>query len=160
MELIDFAEQQGKTNFEWQTKVNETIRQETNITLGFLMTGGGAALAWAVQHAAIHEPNVPLIAAVLVLGIWLFGLAMALVFRCLNFVESMPPANQPSNIYQPKFDTLGMREIQLQYLEEAILYAIEKGQPRAKSLRRVRLFICLSPAVFLLAWWLSHECLR
>lgn len=160
MELLDYAETQGKANFDWHTKVNETTRQECNITLGFLIGGGGTALAWAIQHASGSHPNMPLATAVIVLGIWLFALAMALVWKCLSFVPSMAPANQPSHIYLPKFDTDGIREIQLQYLEKAIELTVSKGEKRALWLGHVRVLTCLSPLVFLAAWTAVAVALR
>ena len=160
MKLIDYAESQGKTNFEWHSRVNEPTRQEANITLGFLLTGGAASIAWAISNLAGADPSRPLDAAVIALAVWLFGIAMGVVFLCLNFAPSMPPANHPSNVYLPEFNTESIRRVQLDYLENAIILSIAKGQRRAKFLYRLRLLTCLSPAVFLVAWRLSLLWLR
>jgi len=160
MELIDYAEQQGLANYQWQQRVNETTRQEANITLGFLLAGGGASIAWSVADLAGTHPSPALASGVLSMALWLFLLAAIVQFRCLGFVPSMPPANQPLNVYLPKFNTESIRVIHLDYLESSILFAISKGQFRAKSLYRIRLLTCLSPVVFLAAWRLSLLWLR
>lgn len=160
MELIDYAEQQGLANFAWHTQVNEITRQEANTTLGFLLAGGGAALALSVSQAVGPGTNWPLTAAVIVLSCWLFALAACVVFRCLCFIESLPPANQPLRVYQPDFNLPSIRKIQLEYLENAILNAIEKNKTRAKRLVLIRQLTCLSPVVFLLAWALFRATLH
>jgi len=160
MELIDYAEQQGLANYQWQQRVNETTRQEANITLGFLLAGGGASIAWSVADLAGTHPSPALASGVLSMALWLFLLAAIVQFRCLGFVPSMPPANHPSNVYLPEFNTESIRRVQLDYLENAIILSIAKGQRRAKFLYRLRLLTCLSPAVFLVAWRLSLLWLR
>jgi hypothetical protein len=155
MELIDYAEQQGQANFQWQSRVNETTRQEANITLGFFVAGGGASIAWVISQLAGEAPDTTLVIAVFTTGTWLFALAAALQFKCLDFTLAAPPANQPLNLYKPEFQTLGIREIQLHHMEAAILRAVENGQKKARSLLRIRYTACLTPLVFLAAWGLA-----
>jgi hypothetical protein len=160
MELIDYAEQQGQANFAWQTKVNETTRQEANLTLGFLITGGGAAVAWVINQLAGPSPDATLAFAVFVMALWLFALAASVQFKCLKFKLAMPPANQPLHVYQPQYNTLSLRAQQLSHLEQAIIYCVETGQEKAKALRRLRMAACFTPLVFLAAWVLAACCFQ
>ena len=147
MELIDYAEAQGRECYAWHARVNETTRHEANITLGFLLAGGGASLGWGIAGAgAAHG------AALLVLSVWFFALAGLVQMRCLYFAAAMAPANHPLHVYKPVYDTTGIREQQLEHLEMAILLAIKKGNLRAKRLGRLRLATCFSPVVYLAAW--------
>lgn len=155
MELIDYAEQQGLANYHWQQRVNETTRHEANITLGFLLAGGSASLAWAVSTLAGGATALELPAASIATAVWLFALAAAIQFQCLAFKPAMPPANHPLHLYKPQFDTTGIREINLDYLEQAIIHAISNGQKRAKALTILRYAACLTPLVFLAAWSLA-----
>jgi hypothetical protein len=155
MDLIDYAEQQGLANFQWQQRVNETTRQESNLTLGFLFTGGAACIAWALSQLTSSSPHWPLAIAVIITSLWLFALAAAVQFKCLAFKPALPPANHPLNLYKPEFDTLGIREINLHHMEDAILYAIRNGQKKAKALVKIRFAACATPLVFLAAWYLA-----
>jgi hypothetical protein len=159
MELIDYAEQQGRENFAWQCRVSDITRQEANVTLGLLVAGGGAALAWGISRAA--EGTDPALAgAVLSLACWLFLLAGAVQLRCLRFSGAMPPANSPLQVYLPEYDTNGIREQQLGHLDQAISLAAAKGDARARALGRLRMLTCLSPVVFLAAWAVCHAMFR
>ena len=158
MELIDYVEQQGLANYQWQQRVNETTRQESNITLGFLITGGAACMAWSVTQFCTAHGNIPLATAALVTGMWLFLLAGCVQFRCLSFNPASPPANHPLNLYQPEYNCLSLRVRQLENLEAAILQVIENGQERAKSLMKMRMFACITPLVFLAAWSVASAC--
>lgn len=155
MELIDYAEQQGRANFDWQCRVSEIARQEANITLGFLVTGGGAAVAWVITQLAGPSPDPVLIFAVFVMALWLFALAAAIQFKCLKFRLAMPPANHPLHVYKPQYNCLSLREMQLEHLEQAILHCIANGQEKAKALGRLRLATCFTPLVFLAARYLA-----
>ena len=151
MELIDYAESQGKECYAWHARVNDITRNEANVTLAFLVAGGGASFGWGIAGAGQAHG-----AALLVLSVWLFALAGLVQLRCLHFTKAMPPANHPLQVYLPDFDTDGIREIQLQHLEQAIVLAIEKGNLRAKRLGRLRLATCFSPVVYLAAWAVCH----
>lgn len=160
MDLIDYAEQQGLANFQWQQRVNETTRQESNTTLGFLAAGGGACIAWVIANIAGSSFDAPLAIAVITTSFWLFALAAAVQFKCLAFAPAMPPANHPLNLYKPEFNCRSIREDQLEHLETAIISSICNGQKRAKSLVRIRLVTCLTPVVFLAAWSLAAWCFQ
>ena len=155
MEMIDYAEAQGRENYAWHARVNDITRNEANVTLAFLLAGGGASLGWGIAGAGQAHG-----VALLVLSVWLFVLAALVQLKCLHFSPSMAPANQPLQVYLPQFDTDSIREQQLNHLEQAILLAIEKGNARAKQLSRIRLLTCFSPVVFLVAWAACHAVLR
>ena len=128
--------------------------------MSFLLAGGGACIAWVISHLTGDNPDAPLAIAVIVMGLWLFALAAGVLFRCLAFAPASPPANQPLNVYLPNFDTLGIREINLQYLESAILHSIATGQRKTKALVKIRLAACITPLVFLAAWALASGCFQ
>lgn len=151
MELIDYAETQGRENYAWHDAANAATRHEANVTLAFLIAGGAAALGTGISSAGAPHGQ-----ALIVLAVWLFLLAAAVQLRCLHFTPQMAPANHPLNVYLPQFDTLGIREIQLQHLEQAILHAIAEGNAKAKRLARLRLAACASPLIYLIAWAACH----
>lgn len=135
--LIDWVERAALENLRSHLLSADYLINQANTTLAILLTGAGAALAYAVKGLDVHAVTViSLVAAAL--SVYLFVLCGVMVKKCI-WVSVLPVAtNQPSNLYQPEFQLIALRKAELRNIEERINIVVERNLETAKSLNNVR----------------------
>lgn len=150
---IDWVESQGERLMVFVIESLDRARAEATTTLSILLAGAGACFFLAVEKWGL---DAPLTAALLGVVVYLFGLAGALVWRCLILMDIYPPTNDPKNLWprscDPECDLVKLRENSLVALSERIRMNTEINQVVGSQLNLVRKLMVLTPAVFILVF--------
>lgn len=154
-ELIEYAISEGKETIAFHLKNMDELCRESNTTLSFLITAGGASLAGCINFLK-DEKLIFLSLPLLMLSGYYFVLSFLLVSKCLKARENYSPANEPKNLYQPDYSLEAIKEAELENLNERILLNRDRNAVTGLWLSRVRYAFFLSPVFFvisLLAVW-------
>lgn len=135
----------------FHTENMDCLQKESTTTLTFLYVVISASFSGAVKLFSDGKLTV-LALALSVLCVYLAGLATYLVFTCLMARAVKAPANEPKNLKLVDGCTSEqIQEYELENLQARIEFNMKRNDITARNLNRVRVMICASPAVFLVA---------
>ena len=148
-ELLDFCFKQGEKNFNFDLDCANTLEKNSNTTLSFIISFGGASLFGLVNYLA--QDRYDIVTGLAGLILYFLGIAFLLVQKCLFARPISPPGNDPINLYQPDFSLTQIMDAEINQLEKRIQTNIERNKETGRWLNRVRYMIFLSPFIFLWA---------
>ncbi|MBL7005120.1 MAG: hypothetical protein ISR69_13970 [Gammaproteobacteria bacterium] len=150
-QLLDWVEAQAYENLKFRITCLENILKECNTTLTILLAGVGASAAYAFKMLDSGSAEMWLIAGIIGLCFYFLILSALLITKCIKIDEIQVPTNEPDNLYQPNFDIIKLREIELKNVQARINKAAARNLRVANWLNKIRMLILISPAAFLLA---------
>ena len=145
-ELLEFCFDQGEKNFNFDFDCANTLERNSNTTLSFIISFGGASLFGLVNYLA--QDRYDIVTGLAVLILYFLGIAFLLVQKCLLARPISPPGNNPINLYQPDFNLTQIMDVEINQLEKRMQRNIERNKEAGKWLNRVRYMIFLSPFIF------------
>lgn len=150
-QLLDYVERHSEANMADRVAVAEAIQREANITLAFFLTGAGAALAFSASSLAEGKSG-SATGAALVTSVYLFILALALVWRCLWLREYPARHPEPKNLLPFVGSLDELRAQQVERLQERITEAAAINIRRADNLNILRIAAVATPLISWAAW--------
>ena len=135
----------------------ESLQRESNTTLTFLYVVISASFSGAVKlFSGGHSVGLAL--ALSILCVYLAVLAAYLIFSCLMARTVKSPANEPKNLKIPPpeegknpYTSEQIQDFELENLQSRIEFNRNRNDKTARHLNIVRVMICASPIIFLLA---------
>jgi len=155
-ELMSWAEQEAKENIRFRLHISELLAKSAETTLVMVFAGMGGAMAYVVHHAD-HLTAWHVVGAVAVAA-WLMAAACILVLFCMMAMDLPVPANEPKNLYQTDYDTVALRKVELENVQERIDAVKYRNQYIAGWLNRARLMAVATPVVFIVVSVLAAAC--
>lgn len=154
--VLDFAEREGKENLKFQIECGDDLQKQSNTTLSFLITGGGAALAFSFKEFQANPDTNPLFWVLGAVSCYFFLLACILVRKCLWVGLVMPPTNEPKNLMVEGFGVDQIREAELSNIQHRIEFNANRNESVGNSLNRVRVAIFASPIFCILVYGITN----
>lgn len=155
MSHIEYVERESEKNMEFHMQNMESLNKEANSTLTFLYVVIATSFSAAVKAFDSWKAPTPAVPFG-VLCLYLTALAVWLLFGCLTPRIVKAPSNEPKNLNIPDGYTLDeIRQFELKNLQDRIDYNSTRNVTTAKRLRAIRVWVCLSPITFGVAWWAS-----
>ena len=150
-ELLEFCFKEGKENIRFHLEKTEHLARDSTITLNFIISFGGASLFGLVNFIGDGRYNIAVGLGILIL--YLLGVALLLVKKCLSIRPIAPPANDPKNLFKIQIDLNRLRQDQimvdeLEGLDSRIQYNAKRNAETGKWLNRVKYMIFASPFIF------------
>ena len=143
--ILDWAEKAGIENLKERISNGELIHKESGTLLTLLLSGGGAALYFAMQHQE-------LMIEALAISFWLFSIATVLVFWCLMFGNYPAVWNEPKNLTQTGYTLDQLRQFELENIQGRIKQATEINYIKSHRLNRCIIAACATPIVGFIVW--------
>ncbi|AOI94830.1 hypothetical protein [Burkholderia sp. LA-2-3-30-S1-D2] len=144
--MLDWVEKQAIENLQFHIQCAEQIKKEATTTLTVILAGVGGASAYTVKLFDAHVAHW-LMAAALAFALGLLVVAAILVLRCLHIDNIQAPANEPKNLYLPKYSLQIVREVELENVQLRIKAAQDRNGAAADRLERVRVYAVLVPVI-------------
>lgn len=154
IELLDYAETQGKENIRHHFETADYLNKQASTTLAVLLALSGGALAYAVKLLDASL-GMALCLAVASVALYLFGLCAVLVTQCLVVKDFPNQANEPDNLLQDGYSLEQIRRAELQNLQTRIRQASQRNAFTTRWLNRVRLWATFTPMVLGLNYLLA-----
>ncbi len=146
-DLLDYAEHAGIANMQEWVEVAGMVQREANTALTIFLAGGAGSVAYAAEQI-----EAPVGWAAATVGVYLFGLAALLNWKCLGLREFPATHNQPLNLYKPEFTVAEVRAVEIENLQKRIESAAALIGQRSIWLNRCRGLAAAVPAVAVLGW--------
>lgn len=147
----EYIQQEAEKNMAFHMENMEGLQKESNTTLTFLFVVISTAFSAAVKLFSGHG-STALATSLAILCVYLTGVAVYLVFTCLWARDVFAPANEPKNLKIPEGYTFEqIQDFELENLQVRIESNAGRNRKTAFHLNLVRLLICGSPFVFLVA---------
>ena len=148
-ELLDLAEKAGHENMRERIEVAGMIQREANTVMALMLTGAGAALAYAGSDKGM---NPGITGAALAVCLYLFLLAGVLNWKCLAIAPYPSAFNEPKSLHKPEYPVERLRQWELENLQQRIRDAAAINNRRGSWLNRCRYAATLTPLVAPLGW--------
>lgn len=145
--VIDWVEDAARENIRFHIESAERIAARANTTLGFLTAGAAGSLAYALGGSPNLVPWAEI--AFLLLAIWLFACAAALVQKCLRIGPIETPTNEPKHLMTGNLDLDVIRRLELENLQKRIRLNQERNEKSGNALNKIRFAALLGLAVFI-----------
>ena len=151
MDHREYIQQQSSRNMEFHLESLESLQKEANTTLTFLYVVISASFSAAVK-LFIGPGSIVLAISLALLCFYLACLAAYLVLRCLMARNVEAPSNEPKNLKIPaRYTAEAIQDFELENLQKKIDINRHRNEKTAFHLNLVRILICASPIVFIIA---------
>lgn len=156
-EVTDWAEQRGMENLREHMAAMDDLKKDSNTALTIFMAAGGAAIAYAINHAT-EAPLRALVLGAASMGVYLLVLSGLLMDKCLLTRDAPTVANEPLKLFQPSFTLQQLKAAELKNISERIETAKDRNKSTAKWLNALRYASLASPIVFTIIFALFRSC--
>lgn len=150
--MLTYIEKAARDNLEGHRDVADMIQRESNTLLTLLLSGAGAALAYAAQETPAPGTVVPALFA----SVYLFALAGAVAAKCLALVPYPALSNEPRNLAAGSYPFERVRKWELELMQKRIDDCVDINSGRANWLNGCRYAAAFTPAVPLAAWLVAR----
>lgn len=148
-ELLDLAEKAGRENMRERIEVAGMIQREANTVMALMLTGAGAALAYAGSDKGMN-PGITGVA--LAVCLYLFLLAGVLSWKCLAIAPYPSAFNEPKSLHKPEYRVEQLRQWELENLQQRIREAAAINNRRGYWLNWCRFAAAFTPLAALIGW--------
>lgn len=148
--LIDWVEANANQTLRFSLDVAESLLKDATFLLNVLIAGAGGSFALVVsllRDCGNHWLAVPVAAS----GFYLAIIGWVLLAKVIRTADFHGLGNLPSNLYQPKYSLLDLKEAELANIETKNVANSNRNAKMAQWLDRCRCMALLTPVVFIAA---------
>ena len=143
-DVLEWVEKAAIENLRYHLASTDTLAKEANLTLTILLAALSAAFSYVLANPTLR-------AAAIVMTLYLFGLCLLLVSKCLMIEEVPSPTNEPRNLLQDGYELDALARAELKNIQVRIDQAALRNTNTALWLNRVRIGAVLTPVVFVVS---------
>lgn len=149
---LEYMQSEASRNMSFHMDNMDNLQKESNNTLTFLYVVISASFSGALKLFLDGKLTI-LAVSLSILCCYLALLAVCLVFSCMWAKDAEAPANEPRNLkIKEPYTSVEIQQFELENLQKRIEFNRNRNAKTGQRLNLIRVFICLSPVVFIVAW--------
>ena len=142
----------GLENIKYHISCEDSLDKSSHNIFTLLLAGVYALLAFGMRE--VSSGNAMALAS-LVTGLFLASLAITHMLISMMPYKGHPPTNSPMNLLITDYKWHEVLQSEIPQLQDRINNIIESNEAKGKRLKLVRLWACITPFVYALAWLIT-----